>query len=340
MKLAIIIYDSRSGSTLLSSLLNQIEGIVVAQETSYLRFILEYRENSIRDKQALKRMVDYLYTEQQFRELNLEKQQLLNQFEYSRYPITKTVFFQTITRTFFSTFVDLNDDFTYVLKMPVAHYFIEYLEQIIPNLSVIHIVRDGRAVFSSKRSSTSLDRKIFEKNLIVAALGWKRKLKRVERIKTINILNVSYENLVNDEQDVLDKIVDFLSIPVQLRGKTKSSEDYSKRIGKGQKSFHQNIGKPLQKRNIDKWKKNLNKGEILLYEYISYKELKRYKYSIQELEKATFFEKIIGFLFAIFYCLQFFTGRFKNLIRRIRMNQLGPLIRRKLIERQIIQPKI
>jgi len=335
---AIILSDSRSGSTFLSSLLNQYDGLRMSLESGFPRLLIEWPMKIFENDEDLKKVLDLLYSEIQFQEMNVNREILERFLITLKKPISKKQIFDAIARIYFENNAtkELDSKCTYILKIPVAYQFLDALQTLIPGFKIIHLIRDGRAVFASKRNSISLKGEPFEKNLLVAVAGWKKK-QRLAALKHPE--NIRYEDLVTGTETAMHSLLDYLIVDATARTKTRQAVDYANSIGEKQKTFHTNVGKVPQKSSINKWVSDLTSTEIFLYEWIAFKELKKYGYRIYEFDNASLKKYLKASFLYVYFIFHYIADRTKNFYRAILKGQHRILIRKKLIQVGILQPQ-
>lgn len=338
-KLAIILYDSRSGSTYLSSLLNQYKGIEVALESSFPRIILEFPKSLVTTNLELDILLNEIYKEKQFQDMRIPREKMERELTSLPMPLNKKVIFEVILRNCFEDkYNQLDKSKTFILKIPIAHEYLFELNFLIPGYKIIHIIRDGRAVFSSKRNSISLRKMEFETNLLVAAKGWKHKLKLAAKSEQ-QLINVFYEKLILQPEETLNSILDFLNIDSDGRQKTKKVNQFSDSISPEQKKFHTNIGKAPLIENLEKWKRDIVRRDIILYEFIAGNFLKLYGYDI--LYYRGFLSCLSPLLLSsLFYSLEYLKSRARNISHHLRNGNTKGFLRRKLIQKGLIKVKV
>ena len=147
--------------------------------------------------------------------------------------------------------------------------YYKQLKDIFPNAKFIHIIRDGRAVFNSKKNSIySVTGKPFETNALRAAKVWKEKVllsKKVNDLYQDTSIIIHYENLILDTDQTLSEILEFLDLDY-LNAK-KSNLNYKVPLRYG--NLHENIRKKPLKSRINSWKEELSKQELKEYEYVA-----------------------------------------------------------------------
>lgn len=258
-KIGFILYDSRSGSTLLSALLNQFRGVDVSQESGFIPIIMEFPE-VVSDESMLNKLFDRLYGEIQFQELGLDRMALKQSLEQIEYPLDKKSIIDTILNFYFSI-RQANNSF-WLIKSPRMFYHAKNVLKLYPNAKFIHLIRDGRAVYNSKRTMRSVYGRLAQNNLLKAAHDWKKRINMARRLKR-NIIEIKYEDLVEQQGMIMQKVLDFLNIPEEGRNITKDQSQYAEIIGGKQKHLHKNVNSAPKKEIINKWKAELSREDIL-----------------------------------------------------------------------------
>lgn len=327
MNYSLILYDSRSGSTFLSSILNQYSGILMLPETRMPYHILLDKNQVYNTNEKLHNLLDSIYEEKQFLELNINRDEVLSNVLVND-NLTKEKILEEILRLYFKEHEF--EDKEIILKIPAPYYVLNQLNKFLKTMKVIHLVRDGRAVFYSKLSSKSLKKKSFEKNLLYAAVGWKRKINIFNNFKGIKI-NIRYEDLILDSEKEANKILDLLNFPESRRVKIKKRSAYFKLIGKEQKEFHQNITKNPKEINPNKFLNNLSKAQLALYEWVAKDLLNEMGYKIYSENYSIFNNTVTTFPLLFKYVLHFLFSRFKLVFEAILDGRFQYKLRDKLI---------
>jgi hypothetical protein len=170
------------------------------------------------------------------------------------------------------------------VKHPNHILIIDYLFKYFPEMKFIHIIRDGRDVACSLR--THPKRKILDNSIIpietknpfnwcvrrwVVALNLGEKWKNSK-----NYIEIRYEDLVNNTLREIKKVFDFL-------GLKKISDSIILNYYKSQndKKHIQNIevGKPIYKDTIGRWRKDLNDHEKKIFKKLTGDLLIKYGYT-------------------------------------------------------------
>lgn len=274
MRHAFLLHDNRSGSTLLSSLLNTRQGVVVTQESGFMPFVLE----NFQDESALEveKLLEVVYAEPQFREWNMDRDQLAQRL--SALPgLTYRAVFDAILDEYLKVRGEEPPE-VLVVKGPRFHYHLDRLAKIYPDPQIIFLVRDGRAVYNSKRDMVSVSGMKMSGNIFHAALDWKKKIALVAGQAAVI---VRFEDLVTHPEEQMEKILDVLEVSPPGRETVRTQADFHKLIGKSQKHLHSNVQKAPDQNIAVKWKKNLSPAQVYVYERICRAELKRFGYELR-----------------------------------------------------------
>ena len=272
-----IMYDSRSGSTFLANLLVEQFGVVVPPESRFLPGFLQTKlsNSSIinlfkflevlkRDNKFLDWSLGYLYI---FFKLFLKKcrshRDFITQLIFSYYDKNK---------------IKSKDISLFGFKKGSYISYVDRILEVFPNSKIIYLIRDGRAVFSSKKTSLYSETKLpFETNPERAADIWIKSIDKFEYFMNQypnNFLLTKYESIIEDETNELKRILKFLDLEDihSIKYEYKIPEKYSK--------LHDNVKKSPIISRISAWKNNLSNEEIIAYEKKAKDYLVKYGYEI------------------------------------------------------------
>ena len=265
MNKCFLLYDSRSGSTLLSALLNRYRGVSVSHETGFVPVVLEH-DVEITDEKKLYSLLVKIQNEVQYRELNINHKEVENLLLSESFPIAKSTIIDVILDYYF---INRDRDATvYIIKSPRLFHHLSTLMRIYPNVCFIHIIRDGRAVFNSKKSMVSINGIKTQSNLIKAAFDWKKKIDKSKALGD-KVFELRYEDLLHTPENVMNDVLNYLEVKGAGRELTKEQGDYSSKIGDKQKHLHANLNKRPDISHANKWKKSLISADIILYESLA-----------------------------------------------------------------------
>lgn len=158
-------------------------------------------------------------------------------------------------------------------KSSVFFRMIPVLAELFPEARFIHIVRDGRDVFTSWRKMDPT-----KANPSVAAIEWVYKIKKarkdLRRMDDSRGYEVRYEALVSEPEPTVRSVCAFLELDFEpeMLDFWKSSDQY---IGAHHSDL---IFNPVSTKSVGKWRKALSRREIRHFDAIAGGELARHGY--------------------------------------------------------------
>lgn len=316
-----LIFDMRSGSTFLSSLLDSIEDIGVTLESSLLQRLLtgpkiyKTKEKLTSMVQKLYNPAQNLYADLKFLEWNISKESLLNKLSRNL-PVTDSEFVYFILEEYFSTVKPAADVWIY---KETDINLIKRIPEHFPKAKCLFIYRDGRAVFSSKKRAVNLNtgQKMAE-DPVKAAKIWMKNYFNVKKYFERNkLLMVKYEDLIKNTSNVINEIHTFLTGKrhAETPDQNQVDQKYFLKIPEEQKILHPNIRKgPLLDR-IDAWKNEISFAEQYFYEKTACDLLKKLGYETNCLNQTKTLQekKAIGS-----YIIRLSILRFKSILNKIK----------------------
>ena len=269
-------YLSRSGSTLLCSLLDQYSDIDVGIEAGFPGFpekITPNNDNPIHSKAEVSDYLDQLYSDNRFCSWNIPRENL----EKTLLAQTKPITFELILEACFNQYFNQNLPKYIVHK---AGYFIKDLETtrtLFPGSHHIYVTRDPRAIYASQKNAISLyNNKPMALNLYRFCREFKLRHNIAMANKSANDFSlIQYEKMASNPTANIEKILSKLSISSNKKNNT----DYQQKIPDAQKSLHKNLDSAPNQKSIDKWKEQLSDIEIFLIECLLTKELSSLRYT-------------------------------------------------------------
>jgi hypothetical protein len=289
-----IIGRPRSGTTLLQTLFEAHPNVAIPPEAPILKQCY-YRFNKVElwKKEQLKQLVDFLFYDAKFKKWNISKDELLNSF--LNYPDTLTfgIIIKIIYCHYISVFpkdgIQIFGD-----KNPRYSRDPEEIIKIIPNAKIVHVVRDYRDhILSMKRV------KLLYSNLPLISDVWRKSQKKIFALSEKypdSIISFKYEDFVKEPEQHLKMICSFLNIdyvPSVLNYANKEKEVKKSNELKDSDVFFGNLFKPINTDNVEKWKRNMTKGDIKRADFYigKYAELSGYKRQVPR-------RTVTGFLYA------------------------------------------
>lgn len=206
-----------------------------------------------------------------------------------------------------------------------------------PSASYIHIHRDVRAVVNSAihaKRPYHLGEKMGRGDPWFRAAGWNRYICGMQNLSKNGepIHNLSYESLCLDPETVLDNLM--LDLEIRVDG-VHESEGIS--VAPGEYEIHRHINKPAMPDRLDAWKKELKTWQIVVSEFLAKEAMQRLGYDKQMNNRLSVIQYcaclLYGFTHHIVATLRFKTRRlykhrvtpiklFSKLVQRYRTRNL------------------
>jgi protein-tyrosine sulfotransferase len=267
-----ILYDARSGSNYLANLLVKRLNIVIPPESNFIPIIFRhFSKKTIDTKRELDKIIDIAFMDDKFTDWKVRKDIILNIIE-NELPITIGEFILTICTIYKESYFSEASAMC-IKKGDYLKYHFQ-LKSIFPKSKFIILIRDGRAVYNSKKNSIkSKTGRPFETNPIRAAKVWCKKIDVLNYIKNkydVDSTKIYYEQLIRDKESTLSKISDFLKL-TDNKNRTLNSNKY--RVPSRYGDLHKNIKKETLTHRIKAWRNELSDYEIFEFESVAYQHL-------------------------------------------------------------------
>lgn len=152
-------------------------------------------------------------------------------------------------------------------KTPSYIYHTKILKNLFPTAKFIHIYRDPRDIVISMN-------KAWGKNIFLAAHEWNETMNYFRTLKEsdINLLEIKYEDLIDDPQTVLNKICEYLNINFSEKLLTPNTKPENRGDAKG---FNR-----IKKNNYNKYIDKLTNKDLSTIENILVENLRYYNYPL------------------------------------------------------------
>ncbi|MFC1891400.1 sulfotransferase [Thermodesulfobacteriota bacterium] len=279
-----IFYDDRSGSTYLSKQLAQNNEICIPPETNFIpNLLLKYTDGKISNYSDLEKAIDLIFQDPKFSDWGISSDKIRS-YVSSSLPVNLNAFIKLV----FNIYKQENNETARLIG--IKKNYLNYVDKVVkvfPDSKYIGLIRDGRAVFNSKKNSIySVTNKPFETSPRKGARTWIKFLKDFDRLEEklpSNSLRIYYEAFINSSLDTMEKVFNFLKVDSIVKD-TEKQNQYS--IPERYGDMHDNIYKEPLTTRISAWKKDLSGKEIFVYELISHKYLVKEGYELtNELSK-------------------------------------------------------
>jgi hypothetical protein len=150
-----------------------------------------------------------------------------------------------------------------------------YLDHYPEGTRFIHLVRDGRDVWSSWRKTW-----FRPASLEQAANWWRLHVQRIRswgQARATAFLEIRYEDLVEEPERVLLKISDFLDAPL-LTGTDIRDSGLSRLLAAG--GTHDRIGCAASPESVGRWRNEMSARELARFESIAADQLQAFGYGL------------------------------------------------------------
>jgi hypothetical protein len=199
-------------------------------------------------------------------------------FGYSRSELNEFIKNSSDIIEFFETCIYNLDNFDqhkrFIEKTPNHILHLNFLMKYFENGKFIHIVRDGRDCYCSSKNNKWVPQ---QKSPKIFAKYWRKCVKNIstnmsnERLKTIK-----YENLVSNPEYSIKNIMHFLGDNIEISqldpkvyGNDPRARDFAFNM----------LNKKINSCSVQRWKKELTKEEIEIFDNIAGKELSAFGYT-------------------------------------------------------------
>ncbi len=252
LKYFIIVGVGRSGTSLLMSMLNAHPAICMPPETHFVgQYIVKRSYANLPD------VVKILSKDFRFMRLNLDIDDVVRIFVEDKISFSVDRLYLSILNTYASKKqVKIIGD-----KAPKNIEYLPVLKKVCPTIKVIHIIRDPRDVYlSRKRAEWSKSR-----NDILQLLAYRSQYSLGRhfgpKLFGENYLEVYYEKLLSNPEAELDRICNLLGIRFDER-MLKFSESARELVFKDEIAWKKETFGPLLKTNMNKWQKDLSSKKV------------------------------------------------------------------------------
>jgi hypothetical protein len=281
-----IVGKGRSGTTLLQTIFDAHPNVIVPFES---RLIIHLKRKYLHVINWTNSVVDEfiadLYMESEFKNFWNVDRDSLKQAIYS-YPLNSLTFSILCKIVYLSYPSPFPKEKILLIgnKKPLYGLFLDDLIQIFPEIIFIHLIRDYRDNIISSRKVLG------QKNIAVSAQRWVMHNNMIEAFKVNcreKFFTLKYEDLATKPEKYIRELCHFLSIPYVKAMHDfhyKTSDLYEKkkhenqRLNKVMNRLHENLMKPINTIQIDKWKEEMSLEEIEISDYIAGNLGEKYNY--------------------------------------------------------------
>lgn len=280
-----IVSSGRSGTTLLSSILNASGSVYIPYESDFIARAYPYYF----DKQHLHE-TDYKIISKLFRVTSQENgwgmsEKYLFSYLNSRSPQTFAEVNSAICEAFHKQ-EKTDGILLWGIKAPVLIANLERIREVYPTAKIIHLVRDGRDVYLSyKKIHETNQIKFGPRGVVENALYWIDGLRRVENFRKNNqnhqIYELRYDDLLENPSRELTKLCEYLDIQyVPSMHDNFNSIKINKKVAPShfRETIHAKLTSGIDSKNTRKYKRGMSTAEKIAFELIAIPYLVKYGY--------------------------------------------------------------
>ena len=281
-----IVGMSRSGTTLLSRILNSCDEVYILEETHFVREYVNKFPEVINDNE-MERIVNKFITIQKKGIYGAEKpEQCVSVIDDIREKLFENRYVLIdLIKCLFSYEARKRNKKIVGDQTPNHVFYIDYIVNNFENVRIINMVRDPRAVIASQKykhlmakshnqPKYEVIRTRINYHPITQSILWKRSVKSalrgLKRYK--NIINVKYEDLVSDPEKEIKRITQFIGIEYQ-------DKMLNVDVG-GTSNIERKKKNGFDKYLMRAWTKKLNPTEIFITEKICKNEALQLGYDL------------------------------------------------------------
>jgi len=268
-----LVYQSRSGSTFLSRLLNENKHLSVTPEADF-NYAFIYKDKLLRNALDIESILIEFFDSKKSKSWNFSKEELQKELLSLSFPINFSNFFNTILSLHYRG----HNPKAIVFK-GVFPNKIPQLKKQFPKAKFILISRDFRAVYNSQEKTINFNTgKPMSKNPYLASLEYRLLNRFIEAYTDKDFFqHVVYEDLMHNQENVLAEIYDFVEVP----NEKSEGDNYVGVLSNEHKNIHTNVNKPAQKQRMEAWKEELDPVYISIVQSVARKSLLKNGYTIE-----------------------------------------------------------
>jgi len=162
-------------------------------------------------------------------------------------------------------------------KTPHHVFHWSEISKVVPDIPLVHIVRDGRDV-----ALGLVQARFGPKSVYTAGQRWTCWMEAIENIRSQvpdeRFYQMSYEGLLTEPEATVSGICEFLGVPFE-RTMLDFHQDRSRYSG--YETEHANLNKPLLADKVGGWRKTMKASDVELFESIASESLRRYGYPLE-----------------------------------------------------------
>lgn len=264
LQIHFIIGRGRSGTTLLSSILNKYEEVLATHEN---QFMLVFHKKFSKKKKWHKTDIDYILNNLWIKQnmMSLLWKIDMEKLKKTLYHFLPLMNYNRLCKIIYCAHNNFSQTNTIIIdKNPIYSFHVKKWKALFPDAKFIILIRDYRAQYLSMSNNKM---KPFLKNRFQSFWNYTYGFLLNETSLTKeNSIIIKYENLILNTQNTTTTILSFLKInPHKVKSNSLtyiSLNPTDSIIEKGFLERHQNVNKPINPSSISKWKQQLSTSTI------------------------------------------------------------------------------
>lgn len=267
--IGILTHLSRSGSTLLSRMLDDFEEICVTTESELpleLFGVKSYTPIVFEDQESIENYLEHSLQTTRIASWKLSTANILERCQEYGYPIIGPTLFEILLSVYRSTH---KPDAKMVIykACPFMPWHIPESMDHFTDAKFLHLLRDPRAVFhSQKHSIDPFTGKPYSTSTLKTAMDWRKAAGLSEYHG--KIMELRYEDLIASPEKTIQNVLTFLDL--KQAKKALGGETFIDRMEVRDKQLHQEITQAPNSQKNETWKQNLTPSEIeIIDSYLS-----------------------------------------------------------------------
>ncbi len=264
IKINFIIGRGRSGTTLLSSILNKYDQVLATHENQFmLVFYKKFSKKKEWRKADIDFILDNLWIKQNMMSLLWKID--MGKLKKTLYHFLPELNFSRMCKIIYCSHINFLPTNTIIIdKNPIYSFHVKKWKSLFPNAKFIILIRDYRAQYLSMNNNKM---KPFLKNRFQSYWNYTYdSILNNTSLTNENSIIVKYEDLILNTENKTSALLSFLNIdPNKIKSKNSKYITINQTDSIIEKVFlerHQNVNKPISPSNINKWQKELTVDTI------------------------------------------------------------------------------
>ncbi len=279
--IGVLTHISRSGSTLLSRMLDEYEDICITTEAELpleLFGVKSYTPISFPDLSRLEIYIDRVLGRTRFGSWDLSTGSIMEQCRAAGFPISGPRFVNILLNIYCETYKP-GARIIFYKANPLMPWHLPQSIKYFPAAPVLHVIRDPRAVYYSQSISINpYTGKPYTTAPMRTAMDWKAAAGVSEMISAEGFIEVRYEDLIHSPERTIGSILKQFGL--EDSKKASSSRSFLERMEARDKDLHNNIAQQPDPEKNRAWSNHLSPRDIQIIETFLAREMREKSYEL------------------------------------------------------------